>query len=666
MARHRCQVAGCVIGIRGVRMVEKDERSRSRELGEHCAIPRRDFLQGALVASAIALTGPLLKAYGAERAGEAVAAQDTPGYYPPLLNGMRGSHPGSFESAHALRDGGGVPRGVDTSESYDLVVVGAGISGLSAAQFFRARTSPAARILLLDNHDDFGGHAKRNEFQLDGHLQLLNGGTMLIESPKPYSPVAEGLIRALGIDVEGLANKAAQPQFYSQMGLREAAFFDRETFGTDKLVAGEPTAREVVAAYPLPARAREDILRIEAGSVDFMPGVSSADKKLRLSKLSYRDFLRDVVKVDPMTLAFYQVKTHGLWGAGIDAVSALDCWGVDFPGFKGLKLEPGSIPRMGFTPAGTADTGGSKTFHFPDGNATIARLLVRNLLPDAVPGSTAEDIVTARVVYDKLDRSGSPVRLRLSSTVVRAVNLGASGSGGVEVTYIRAGKTYTVRARNCVLACYNIMIPYLCPELPAAQKDALHSLVKTPLVYTSVALRNWESFQKLGVSQVYAPGSYHSSFNLNWNVNIGEYRSPATPSEPILVHMSRTPCQPGLSELEQHKVGRAELLATPFSTFERNIRDQLARTLGPGGFDPARDIQAITVNRWPHGYAPEYNPLFDPDIPASQRPNVKGRAPFGRIAIANSDAGGGAYTDVAIDQADRAVNELLQTFGGGG
>jgi spermidine dehydrogenase len=640
--------------------------SGRRELGEDRAIPRRDFLQGALVASATVLAGPLLKAYAAGEAGAGAggsagaAMQDMPGYYPPLLTGMRGSHPGSFESAHALRDGGGAPRGVDTGESYDLVVVGAGISGLSAAQFYRARTAPGARVLLLDNHDDFGGHAKRNEFQLGGRTQLLNGGTMLIESPRPYGHVAAGLMTTLGIDVEALARKAAHPKFYREMGLREAVFFDRETFGTDKLVVGERGDRKAVAAYPLSARSREDVLRIEVGSVDFMPGVTSADKKLRLSKMSYRDFLRDVVKVDPTTLVLYQTATHSLWGVGIEAVSALDCWGVELPGFKGLKLEPGAIARMGFTPAGFAATGGSKTFHFPDGNASIARLLVRNLLPDAVPGSTAEDIVTARVAYDRLDRTGAPVRLRLSSTVVRAVNVGAPGSGGVEVTYIRDGKAYTVRARDCVMACYNGMIPYLCPELPAAQKAALHSLVKTPLVYTSVALRNWESFQKLGVSEVYAPGGYHSNFNLNWNVRVGAYRSPVVPTDPILVHMARTPCQPGLTESEQHKVGRAELLATPFSTFERNIRDQLGRTLGGGGFDPARDIEAITVNRWPHGYAPEYNPLFDPELPESERPNVKGRAQFGRIAIANSDAGGGAYTDIAIEQADRAVNGLLK------
>jgi spermidine dehydrogenase len=630
-----------------------------RDLGEDRCIPRRDFVQGVLAASATVLAGPLLKAYAADAAAGQAAAQDAPDYYPPLLTGMRGSQPGSFEAAHALRDGDAAPHGVDTGESYDLIVVGAGISGLAAAHFYRARTSPDARILLLDNHDDFGGHARRNEFRLGGRTQLLNGGTLLIESPRPYSAVAEGLVKDLGIDVESLSRKVEQSQFYSRMGLRDAVFFDRETFGTDKLVVGNQSDPAIVSRYPVSARAKEDIQRIEGGAVDFMPGLPSAEKKLRLSKLSYLEFLRDIVKVDPTTLAFYQARTHSLWGVGIDAVSALDCWGVELPGFKGMQLAPGSIPRMGFTPAGFADTGGSKTLHFPDGNATIARLLVRSLMPAAVPGNTAEDVVTARVAYDRLDRAGSPVRLRLSSTVVRAVNRQGAGSGAVDVTYVRAGKAFTVRARNCVLACYNMMIPYLCPELPAAQKDALHSLVKTPLVYTSVALRNWESFRKLGTHRVYAPGGYHSSLNLNWHVDIGEYRSPVAASEPILLHMVRTPCQPGLTEFEQHKAGRAELLRTPFATFERNIRDQLARTLGAGGFDPARDIQAITVNRWPHGYAPEYNPLYEPDMPAAQRPNVRGRALFGRIAIANSDSGGGAYTDSAIDQADRAVDELL-------
>ena len=632
------------------------ERKRQSPLGEHRSIPRRDFLQGALVAAATTLTGPLLKAY----ADTSAAAQvGTAGYYPPALTGMRGSTAGTFEDAHAVRDGRRTGAATNTGESYDLVVVGAGISGLSAAHFFRARTSAASRILLLDNHDDFGGHARRNEFQLDGRLHLLNGGTLEIDSPRPYGPVPTALLRELGIDVEGLSRRVEQPKFYESLGLRSGVFLDRETFGADKLVVGRGVVpvRQLLADSPLSARARQDIERIEEGSIDFMPGLSSPAKKLQLSKISYSQYLRDYVKVEPATIAFYQCRTHGEWGVGIDAVSALDCWGFGMPGFKGLKLTPGVIDRMGYTPSGYAATGGSATLHFPDGNATIARLLVRNLVPAAMPGSTVEDIVTARANYSRLDEAAAAVRIRLNSTVVRASNVG----DGVEVTYLRNGAPYTVRARSCVLACWNMMIPYLCPDLPAAQKEALHKLVKTPLVYTSVALRNWESFNKLKISRVYAPGGYHSSFALNWKVDIGGYRSSTSPAEPILLHMTRTPCKPnvGLTEHEQNKAGRAELLETPFATFERNIREQLGRTLAGGGFDPARDIEGITVNRWPHGYAPEYNPLFDPEGPPEQRANVLGRAPFGRIAIANSDAGGAAYTDSAINQADRAVNELL-------
>jgi spermidine dehydrogenase len=638
-----------------------DKRMTDRELGMDRSIPRRDFLQGALVGAAVALTSPLGGAFAAD-AGAASAAQDRPGYYPPLLTGMRGSHPGSFEAAHALRDGVGQDRGIDTGETYDLIVVGGGISGLAAAHFFRAQTTKAVRILILDNHDDFGGHAKRNEFSLAGRMELLNGGTLSIESPRPYSAVAGKLIRELGIDVAALSRKIEHPKFYDDLGLRRGVFFDKETFGTDKLVADLNKNRlaKFLSESPLPERARRDVARIEEAASDFLPGKSSAEKKLYLSKISYQAFLRDVVHADEAAIAFYQARTHGWWGVGIDAVSALDCWGIGMPGFAGMKLDPGSIARMGYTPAGFADTGGSESLHFPDGNATVARLLVRNLIPKAVPGSNAEDVITARVDYSRLDHAENPVRLRLNSTVIRAIHAGDPKTARqVAVTYVRDGKAFTARANGCVLACWNMMIPYLCPELPAAQKAALHDLVKTPLVYTSVALRNWQSFHKLGIHSVYAPGCYHTNISLNPRVDIGAYRSPTNPAEPILVHMTRTPCKPGLPEHDQNKAGRAELLATSFETVERNIREQLARTLSPGGFDPATDIQAITVNRWPHGYAPEYNPLFEPELPPGQWPNVVGRARFGRIVIANSDSGRAAYTDSAIDQANRAVSELL-------
>jgi spermidine dehydrogenase len=642
----------------------KCDEDNDSELGMDQPITRRDFLNGMAIAATAALPIGAAFAHGdSPLAGPLpAAAQDAAGYYPPLLTGLRGDHPGSFEAAHALRDGASEPAPTDTGETYDLIIVGAGISGLSAAHFYRARTSPRARILILDNHDDFGGHAKRNEYHLDGALHLMNGGTLEIDSPRPYSRVATSLLHTLGIDVAKLAQSTQHPKFYEQRGMRAGIFFDQETFGADKLVigSGETPYWQKLDTAPLSARACEQVAQIQQQKIDYLPGLTSEAKKDRLSRISYEAFLRDVVRVEPSVLKFYHARTMGEWGVGTDAVSALDCWGFGLPGFQGMELSKGSIRRMGYTPAGYEDTGGSSKLHFPDGNATVARLLVRDLLPRALPGKGADNAVTARVDYSQLDRDHTPIRLRLNSTVIRVKHLGdPSSASEVQVTYLRDGSAFTARARGVVLACYNMMIPYLCPELPASQQQALKSLVKTPLVYTTVALRNWRAFDQLKLHSVYSPGSYHTNFRLNPHVDIGEYRSVASPQEPILLHMVRTPCNPGLPEHDQNRAGRAELLSTTFETFERNIRSQLNRTLSEGGFDAARDITGITVNRWPHGYAPEYNPLFDADVPEAERPHVKGRAQFGRISIANSDAGGAAYTDSAINQGHRAIDELL-------
>jgi spermidine dehydrogenase len=639
--------------------------SYDRYLGMDRPITRRDFVNGMAVGVAGLLSGSRW-IWAREQGGSAT--------YPPERIGMRGGHPGSFETAHALRDGtfwkfAATP--VDTRESYDLVVVGGGISGLAAAHFYRERAGGSSRILILENHDDFGGHAKRNEFHFDGRLQLLNGGTLEIDSPTPYSREADGLLKKLGIYPEEFDKTFADTKLYRSLGLRPAVFFNRETFGADRLVAGLPGGgwgehgksgprswAEFLAKTPLSKEVQADIAKIEEAKIDYLPGLLSVEKKDRLSRMSYRDFLLNVAKVSSGVVPFYQTRTHGEWGAGIDAEPALDCWALGLPGFQGMGLEPGAAPHMSYTAAGYAN-GGSYRFHFPDGNASIARLLVRDLIPHAVPGRTPEDVVTSRVEYGLLDTANSPVRIRLNSTVVRARNNDlASGTREVQVAYAQGKQVFTVRARGCVLACWNMMIPYLCPELPEQQKEALHYLVKVPLVYTSVGIRNWASFQKLGVDSIYSPGCYHSSVRLNSDVNMGDYASPKTPDQPILLHMEKAPCKPGLPVRDQHRAGRLELQATSFETFERNIRDQLARILSGGGFDPARDIEGITVNRWPHGYGYEYNPLFDPDWPESERPNVIGRKPFGRITIANSDSGATAYTDVAINQAFRAVKEL--------
>jgi spermidine dehydrogenase len=629
-------------------------------------ISRRDFVNGCAISLVAGTAISPLQALARQLRHPEVPPAD---YYPPTRLGLRGSHEGSFEVAHDMRNGKTWDVRDAGERVYDLVVVGAGLSGLAAAYFFRRQHGPQSKILILDNHDDFGGHAKRNEFWHDGEMYLVNGGTLNVEAPSQYSAIAAELLRELGIDRERYFEKnAAMWSRYRDMGLQDSMFFDRETFGADKLVVGwgEMPIDEFVKQAPLTEDVRRDVVRLFEGKEDYLAHLSSAGKVEKLRSISYRDYIVDVVKCDPRVVTLLNTDLMGLFVTGMDAVPASYCQEMGYPGFAGLNLPEIPANRLADEPGGQHGRENSKRanegdpdMYFPDGNATIARLLVGSLIPGAVSGSSMEDIVTANVDYRQLDKADNNIRIRLNSTVIRSRNV---AEGQVETQFVNAAGAYSVKSKNAVLACWNAVIPHICDEIPAAQKEALSYGVKSPLVYTGVLVSNWQSFVKAGVSHVTIPAGYHPSIGLPPSLELGEYRTARDPKTPIVLRMSRYFAKPGLSRRDQHRAGRAELLETTFETFEYHIREQLTRIFGPDGFDDERDILGIAVNRWPHGYTYSYNPLFDPEewayTTTAERPAIVGRKPVGRITIANADAAASPHTDAAINEAYRAVAEL--------
>jgi spermidine dehydrogenase len=255
-----------------------------RKIRNNKKISRRDFLNGcALSLTAGASVSPF-QSIGQENIPHANFA---PGYYPPALQGLRGSHEGSFEVAHGFRDGQAW-NAVDSGEQeYDLVVVGAGISGLAAAYFYRKQHGPDTKILILDNHDDFGGHAKRNEFWHEGRLYLVNGGTLNVEAPSQYSTVAAGLLWELGIDRDRYFEKNHDMfSVYRDMGLKSSMFFDRESFGSDALVVDyDPQSiRTSIAKSPLSGSAQKDVIRLYETSQNYFPNLNAQETRNHLAR----------------------------------------------------------------------------------------------------------------------------------------------------------------------------------------------------------------------------------------------------------------------------------------------------------------------------------------------------------------------------------------------
>lgn len=626
-------------------------KKTDRQLGMGQDVTRREFIHDLSLTS-LGLSLPA----GVFASTLSGCAESSNSYYPPTRTGMRGSHPGAFEVAHALaRDGAEFSDPVDIDEEYDLVVVGAGISGLAAAYYYRKQFGADARILILENHDDFGGHAKRNEFHQGGQMRLAWGGTMNLEYPM-YSDTANALLEELGISIDELL-EGYDFQYGSGPKGGRSIYFDAETYGRDELIEGfnfrssrSDNLDTIFDRFPISEESRESLKRFYARRENVFAGKSEAEVDDILSSISYTDFLKNYGGLTDEAAELFVKTTHGYWGVGADSLSVAECvdMGVPVMHLLGYPYVNGS----------GEDNAGGDVAMFPDGNASIARLLVQTLIPEVAPGTNARNVAMAKFDYSQLDKPTSPVRLRLESTVVNVANR----DEGTRVTYVNNGQLLRVKARHTVLACYHVIIPHLCPDMPEVQKEAQKYQVKRPLLLTNVLLRDSKAFDELNISGAYCPGRLHASIWQTRGVNTAGYRHDWDDEGtlPIMFWGSIAPPDASVSVKEQHRASAALLLGMSFDDFEREVRTVLDGMLGSTGFNVQEDILAITVNRWPHGYAYDYLDLWDPDWAPGEAPHEVARQPFGNIAIANADAGADAYTHVAIDEAWRAVGDLAR------
>ncbi len=562
-------------------------------LGMDHSITRRDFLQGVALSLA------------ASRLGSAQDPPPTP--YPPLLHGLRGQDPGSTELGHRIRDGKTEIQTdvVDTGEHYDLIVLGAGLAGLCSSYVYR-RERNSARILLLDNQDDFGGHARRNTFEWNGTTLIAPGGTFALENPEDSPRGAEEILESIGIDLQ-LLEGYRDRDFFKRYGLSYGVFFDPRTY------AGiQPTwvnqfydipYKEFFRRSGIPEEAQRELVNLYTTRRMYLAG---GDRETALAGMTWEQFIRETMGLGDHAVRFANLYSTDLVGLGCDAVSALDGFEIG-PGFSGMGgpgfVDRNGIPRYGYRPV----------HRFPDGNHTIARLLLKKILPAAVPTEdTVGDVDTedtvdrmagvfnSRIRYDQFDRPEHRVRIRLRSLAIRVEQI--ENGSRVAVYYTQPdGRVHRVTARGVVVAAWGMAAKHIVPELPVEQKSALEQYRYCSALYINVLLRHWRPIADIGAFEMQWPDGYCTWMHVSDPLLVGAYQPEYHPDKPTVLSMYKYVYKPGLPPGDQMKLGRYEMESKSFEDYEREIRSELNHAFGPWGFDAAKDILAITVNRWGHG-----------------------------------------------------------------
>jgi len=574
----------------------------------------------------------------------------SPNYYPPLLTGIRGSHDSAYKYAHQIAfENKEFKIDLVSKEKYDLIVVGAGISGLASAYFYLKNINKNAKILILDNHDDFGGHARRNEFHIDGKTLLAYGGTQSFDTINEYSRISNRLLKDLGIKLEKF-EEYYDKEFFEKYDLSSAIFCSKNRFKEDKLVKStlpiNVDFKQFSNAYMPYLKKPKDF----EDSIEELPLSKKQKSKLyeilELNKdindyeaSNYVDFLKEA----------FDTKDQAI----IDLLSMVLSDDTALGG-KAIDIEEASDAKLlGLSKKDFFSSFDNEKYihHFPDGNATLVRLLVKKLIPNVASFKSVEEAVLSKFDYSKLDMSSNQINIRLNSFVNSIKN----EKNRTKVTYIKNDKPIEVEAKHTIMAGWHSVASYIIDELPKKQKELLRANVKMPLVYVQVALKNWKFLQKAGVASTYCPSSYFQFVNMDFPIKIGSYKAIETPDKPVILTMMRMPTPTNIDTevVELLRLGRYEILQTSLEVFKKSIKDQLEDMFSLYGFDYEKDVYDVVINRWGHGYTYEGA--------LSRGELKKARKSVGNIFFANADSAGTAYSDASIDMAFKAVNEIKKS-----
>jgi len=550
---------------------------------------------------------------------------------------------------HRVRDGELPAEVVDTGETYDLVVVGAGIAGLASAYLYYQEAPREPSILLLDNHEEFGGHARRNVMEYGGQRLIAPGGTFALEDVEDSPEEALDFFRRIGLDPTRLV-EYRDPKFRERFGLSPAVVFDSRVFGGARTTWvnrwNEIPYEGYFARCPLSEAARKDLVLLYTTRKNYLP--DSKELEAELHSMSWEKFVREKMGLGDDAVRFVDLYATDLIGLGCDAASALEGYAIG-PGFFGMGgegfYEEGGMLKYGYRPLN----------RYPDGNHTVARQLLKGILPNAITGeNTMEGVFNGEPRYGELDRRENRVRLRLSSMVTKIRQDGET----VDVDYVqRDGMARRVRARHVIMTGWGSVAKHVVFDLPKEQRRALEEYRYSSALYINVLLKHWRPIADIGAFEMYWPEGYCTWMHVSDPLSVGDYRPEYHPDKPTLLSMYKYIHKRGLEPREQMRLGRYEMERKRFEEYEREIRSELNHALGAHGFDAARDIAGITVNRWGHGYNYFKEPGSKETLESP--PYRAGRQKLGRISFAGADAGGTPWTQAALVQAFRAVHEQL-------